>query len=176
MLVVAMVVVTSDWARVVHVNKMQRQDSHYPILGTMATVIFQCVCPCIHAPHHHHHAYMPHTIIITIHTCPTSSPYIHAPHHHHHTYMPHIIITIHTCTIAGCFLCIRSDAVLVKSLSQKLDASFLFLVLLLTCFVSCLILMYSVLVCRLIFVLLCRARQISRKYIRALYIHNISVH
>ena len=57
-LVVAMVVVTSDWARVVHVNKMQRQDSHYPILGTMATVIFQCVCPYIHAPHHHHHVYM----------------------------------------------------------------------------------------------------------------------
>ena len=32
-LVVAMVVVMSGWARVVHVNKMQRQDSHHQILS-----------------------------------------------------------------------------------------------------------------------------------------------
>ena len=47
-LVVAMLVVTSGWAIVVHVNKMQRQDSHHQILGTMATVISQCAFSCIH--------------------------------------------------------------------------------------------------------------------------------
>ena len=72
-------------------------------------------------------------------------------------------VFIHECTIAGSFPCIRSDAVLVNSASQKLDVSFLFLVLPLICFESCLILMSSVLVCRLIFVLLCRARHISCK-------------
>ena len=72
-------------------------------------------------------------------------------------------VLMHTCTLEGFFPCIRSDAVLVNSLSQKLDVSLLFLVLALICFVSCLILMYSVLVCTLVFVLLCRARQISCK-------------
>ena len=33
-LVVAMVVVMSEWARVVHVNKMQRQDSHHYTIAT----------------------------------------------------------------------------------------------------------------------------------------------
>ena len=70
---------------------------------------------------------------------------------------------MHECTLAGCFPCIRSDAVLVNSASQKLDVSFLFFVLPLISFESYLILMYSVLVYRLIFVLLCRARHISCK-------------
>ena len=70
---------------------------------------------------------------------------------------------MHECTLAGCFPCIRSDAVLFNSASQKLDVSFLFFVLPLISFESYLILIYSVLVYRLIFVLLCRARHISCK-------------
>ena len=116
-LVVAMVVAMSGWARVAHVNKTepQRPDSHRQFVVYHSNCYFA------------------------------------------------VRVFMHECTLAGCFPCIRSDAVLVNTASQKLDVSFLFLVLPLSCFESYLILMYSVLVCRLVFVLLCRARHISCK-------------